>query len=284
MASTPVVPGTYTGLLRQTWKDTVEGATYQKMVAIPTFDEYPGRILNQGNVRKHARASGSSLASTDAGTGLTTVTLNDTPITLTPAGRYVAVYWSENEDAQVELNLDSEYQGEIEQALAETSDSAALSNVTSLTQELSQSNVDATMFRQAYGLLIGNMNGVAMPGSGPTVYAIFHNSQYPSIMNIPEFTEADVRGDSENPHVKGIWGKGNGVNLMLSTVVTQDGNGWHNVLYVSKAFIVGWNVRTRLKRLDEELQNQIIVYNNFATAVQHDLRAVAMTTTVSDLP
>lgn len=287
MASPPVLtPGGTTGFNRQTWQATIEDATHQRMVAIPTWDEYPGRILNQGNVRKAARAVGYTLGQSDDGDELTASDITGTPITLTPVGRYVYVSWSENEDAQVEVDLDAESAGNIEQALAEISDEAALANATSLTNILSQASVDATMFRQAVGRLIGNTNGVFGPegdGREATMYAIFHNTQYPNIMNIPEFTEADVRGDSENPHVKGIWGKGNGVKLMLSTVVEQDGNGWHNILYVPSAFTVGWNVRTRTKRQDYLLNNRIIVFNNFASAVKHDARAIAMRTTASAL-
>jgi len=252
------------------------------MVAIPTFDEYPGRILNTGNVRKQARAAGLTLAQSADGDSLTASDITGTPITLTPVGRYVYVSWSENEDAQVEANLDRVAADNIEQALAETSDTAALAVATSLTQTMSQAAVDAAMFRQAIGRLVGNMNGAVMPGDGE-IMAIFSHTQYPNIMNIPEYTDADVRGDSENPHVKGIYSRGGGVKLMLSTVVAQDANGWHNILYVRKAFVVGWNARSRIKRQDYLLNNRIVVYNNFGVSVQHDLRAIDMRTTASGL-
>lgn len=284
MASPPTLtPSGTTGWNRETWQDTFEGATYQRTVHIQTIDEYPGKVLNLGHVRKHGRATGTTLAQNAEGDSLTASDITGTPITLSPVGRYVYVNWSENEAAQVERDLDAEAAGNIEQALAETSDAASLSTASTLTQIMSQAAVDATMFRQAYGRLIGNMNGVAMPGDGPRVYAIFHNTQYPALMNIPEFTEAQVRGDEENPHVKGIWGRGNGVQLMLSTVVLQDANGWHNILYVSSAFKIGWNVRSRVKRQDLLLNNRIVTFNNFAVTVQHDLRAIAMRTTASQL-
>lgn len=284
MASPPVLtPSGTTGLNRQSWQDTVEGATYDRMAVIPTWDEYPGRVLNVGNVRKKGRVSGTTLAQSADGDSLTASDITATPITLTPVGRYVFVSWSENEDAQVERDLDAESAGEIEQALAETMESGALGNVTSLTQSMSQAGFDASMIRQAIGRLIGNTNGRFKPGESQTIYLVMSNTQYPQIMSVPEFTEADVRGDSENPHVKGIWGKGNGTKLMLSTVVSQDGNGWHNCVYVSSAFIVGWNVRTRVKRQDYLLNNRILVYSNMATAVKHDLRAIDLRTTASGL-
>jgi|SRR6185369_5830284 len=283
MASPPILtPSGTTGFNRQTWADTIEGTTYQKMVAIPSFDEYPGRILNQGNVRKQGRTAGQTLGQSAEGTSLTSGDITGTPITITPVGRYVAVYWSENEDAQVEANLDRVAADNIEQSLAEVSDTAALATATSLTQTMSQASVDAAMFRQAVGRLVGNMNGAVMPGDD-SIMAIFSHTQYPNLMNIPEFTDADVRGDSENPHVKGIYTRGGGVKVMLSTVVAQDANGWHNILYVRKAFVVGWNARSRIKRQDIELQNRIIVYNNFGVSVQHDLRAIDLRTTASGL-
>lgn len=283
MASPPVLtPSGTTGFNRQTWADGFEDATYQKMVGIPTFDEYPGRVLNVGNVRKKARATGSTLAQSADGDSLTASDITGTPITLSPAGRYVFVSWSENEDAQVEVDLDSESAGDIEQALAETSDTAALAVATSALQIMSQASVDAAMFRQAVGRLMGNMNGSVMPGDGE-IMAIFSHTQYPNIMSIPEYTDADVRGDSENPHVKGIYARGGGVKLMFSTVVAQDANGWHNILYVRKAIVVGWNVRSRVKRQDYLLNNRIVVYNNFAVAIQHDLRLIDMRTTASGL-
>ncbi len=275
-------PSGTTGFNRQTWADTIEATTYQKMVATPTIKEYPGRILNTGNVRKQARATGATLAQSAEGLTLQYDTITGTPITITPVGRYVAVAWSENEDAQVEANIDRIAADNIEQALAEITDTACLAVVTSLTQTMSQASIDAPMFRQAVGRLMGNMNGAAMPGDDK-IMAIISHTQYPNIMQIPEYTDAQVRGDSENPHVKGIYGRGGGIQIMYSTVVAQDANGWHNPLYVREAFVVGWNTRSRIKRQDIELQNRIIVYNNCGFSVQHDLRAIDLRTTASGL-
>jgi hypothetical protein len=263
--------------------DGFDDATYQRMVFIPTISEYPGRVLNTGNVRKQARVTGTTLGQSDEGDSLSASNPSGTPITLTPVGRYVYCAWSENEDAQVEVNLDTALADGIEQGLAETTEAGALALVTSLTQTMSQAAFDATMVRQAVGRLVGNMNGSVIPGDSETIYMVATNTQYPALMGITEFTHADVRGDSENPSVKGIWGKGGGVNLKLSTVVTLDANGWHNVLYVKMAFVAGWNLRSRIKRQDLQLQNRVIAYNNSAFSVRHDLRAIALRTTASQL-
>jgi hypothetical protein len=285
MSSPPVLtPQNTTGFNRQTWADTIEGATYQRTVALPTFDEYPGRVLNQGNIRKKSRASASTLAQDAEGdTGLTASNITGTPVTLTPVGRYVYVSWSENEDAQVEIDLDAEAAGEIEQAMSEALDTAALANATTGTNIMSQAGFDSAMIRQAVGRLMGNTNGRFAPGEEPVIYLVASHTQYPNLMNIREFNDAEVRGDGDSPHVKGIWATGGGVKLMYTTVVTQDGNGWHNVLYVSSAFVVGWNKRTQVKRQDLLLNNRILVYSNMATAVKHDSRFIDLRTTASGL-
>jgi hypothetical protein len=282
--ATTIVPGTHTGFNRQTWADTVEGATYQRSIALPLFQEYPGRVLNQGNVRKKARANASTLAQTDTGTSLTASQIAGTPITLTPVGRYVAVYWSQNEDAQVEFDLNAEAAAEIEKAMAEALDTAVLANAVTFTNSMSQAGLDPAMVRQAVGRLMGNTNGMFAPGDvGGKMNLIVSNTQYPNIMGMPEWTNADVRGDSENPHVQGIWARGGGVYLFMTTVVTQDANGWHNLLAVQSAIINGWNQRTQVIRDQVELEHRVTVYSNFASSVLHDARAIDLRSTASAL-
>lgn len=262
----------------EVWDRTVENATYQKQLFIPRIDDGQ-RPYSKSHTRKHARLSANSLGSSDVGTGLLYQNPVGAEVTLTPAGNYVAVAWSENEDATTEVPLDSDLADEMEQALAEASDGLALANVPTLTQFRGNAgaDVDAAMFRNALALIQRNTNGMVVAGQ-TTIYGILDVSQYPALMSIPEFTNAEIRGDDENPNVKGIWSKGGGVMLLLTTVAAEDGNGSHGCLWVPSAFKIGWNVRTRTKRQDLELQNRLILYNNFGSTVKHDLRAVGLRT------
>lgn len=283
MASPPVLsPSGTTGWNLQKWQRTVEETTYQKMVFIPIIDE-GDRPFGLLNIRKHARVSSSTLSQSAEGTTLTYSNIIGTPVTVTPGGNYVAVQWSENEDAQLDLNLDAEARGNIEKALAEATEQTVLANIQSLTNIMSQGQVDAPMIRQGYGRLMGNTNGLATPGAAPTVYGIFSHRQYPALCSIPEFNRADMRGDSENPYVKGIAMLAGGARINITTVIAQDGNGDHNALYLPSAFVVAWNVRSRIKSQDLELTNRLIVFNNLGSAVKHDSRAIALRTTASGL-
>lgn len=277
-----LTPSTTTGYNLQKWQKEVEGATYQKMLFIPRIDE-GDRLYHTLNIRKHQRVAVSTLAQSAEGTSLSAETLAGTPVTVTPSGRYVKIAWSQNEAAQIDFNLNSEAQGEIEQAVAEASDTAACANIASLTNFLSVAEVTAAEFRRAYGNLMQNTNGMATPGKDPQIYGIFAANQYPALASIPEFNNAEVRGDSENPNVKGIWMRGGGVMLMLTTVLTEDGNGTHNCLFIPSAFVVSWNQRTQIIRDRSDLQEVLIAYNNFGSAVKHNARAYAIRTTASGL-
>jgi hypothetical protein len=277
-----VVPGTHTGFNLNSYKRGADGATYQKMKAIPKIEDYGMRLYGTGNVRKWARMTGDTLSSTATGTGLNYQTFIASPVTVAAGGNYVAMAWARNEQAQIDIDLKSGGTGQIEEALAEASDTAVLANAASNTQIISQASVDAPMWRQAVGRLMANTNGVASPGQRQ-IYVLFSPTQYPNVSAIPEFNNAQYRGDKENPFVKGFFTTAGGVVADYTTAIYQDANGWHNPLFIEEAYIIGWNTRTDVDFLQDELQYRLIAYNNFGSNVQHDLRAVVMRTTASAL-
>jgi hypothetical protein len=282
MAGTVLVPGTQTGWNLETWERTFEVATYQKMVFIPVIDEAM-RPYNLGHIRRATRVSGATVSSTSDGTGLTYVNPVGTVVTMTPVASTVPIAWSEPFDSRTETNVDSQASTASEGALAETTETAALLNIVSGTQIMSQASVDATMLRQGMGRLAMNTNGTFAAGEGQTIYGIFSFTQQAALMAIPEVNSAEKRGDSENPYIRGIWTRGLGFVLLMSTVIAQDANGWHNGLFVPSAFAIAWNVRTLVKRQDIELQNRLIGFNDVATALKNDLRLIQLITTATSL-
>jgi hypothetical protein len=266
-----------------TFRKKAAPATYQEMVFIPMIEDYGMRLGTTGTVRKAARMTSTVLAQSAPGTSLTPSTMIDTAATLTAAGNYVEVAWSQNEIAQLDLALGTLASGEVERALAEGSDTIALANVTSATQTMSQAAVDAPMFRQAAGRLGQNTNGMAGPGK-EQIYTVFSFTQLPALQSIPEYNSAELRGDSENPYVKGVWMRGGGVLLSLSTAVAQDANGWHNPMFIREALQIGWNTgKAEVEQQKFELQNKVIAFNNFGSGIVHQLRLIVMRTTASQL-
>lgn len=278
-ASPPVLTPGSSHFNVEIWKKTVEDATYQKQIFIPRIEEFGSRPYSKGHVRKHARMAAVALAAGAVGTSLTYQDPVGPEITFTPAGVYVALAWSENEDAMTDVPLDSDLASEAERALAEANDQTVLLNVATGTQFRGSAvtNADAALVRNSMALLTTNTNGMVVPGE-TRVYMLLDSSQYGPVMSIPEFTNAQARGDSENPNVKGIWREGGGVMMSLTTVAATDVQGTHGVMWIPSAFTIGWNVRSRTKRQDLELQNRLILYNNFGSTVQHDLRFVDLRT------
>lgn len=277
-ASPPVLTPGSNHFNYEVWQLTVEDATYQKQLFIPKIDEIL-RPYSKAHVRKYARMASVPLASTSVGLSLTYQDPLGTEITLTPTGNYVATAWSDNEAASDNVPLDSDLASEMERALAEASDQSALLQVASLTQFRGNgaADADAALVRNSLALLTTNTNGMFVPGQD-TFYMILDSSQYSAAMSIPEYTNAQVRGDGENPNVKGIWAKGGGAMLSFSTVVAVDANGAHGVMFVPSAFAIGWNKRSQIKRQDLELQNRLILFNHFGVTIKHDARAVDLRT------
>ena len=280
-----LTPSGTTGWNPEVWeKAKFESATYQRMKFIRTIDE-GDRPYNLLHIRKHARGTGTTLGQSTAGgaADLTFLTIIGTPITVTPVHSVVPVAYGPHMEAQTDGNIDQESAGNIEQALAELTETTAAANIATLSTPISATDVDGPLLRRAYGQLMGNTNGMAEPGGDTQVYGLFSHTQFPNLGNIPEFNQADIRGDSENPYVKGIWTKGGGIMLLMSTIITQDANGWHNGLYIPSAFVIAWNLRSQIVRDRDALRQFVIAQNNVGSAVKHDLRAIDIRTTANPL-
>lgn len=279
MAGTVIVPGTQTGWNRVAYANgPFERATYQEQVLVPIVEDGQ-RLMGSMVIRKHQRVTGATLSQTSDGTGLTYVNPIGTPVTVTAVGYTVPIAWSENEEAQVDANMDQEAAAAGSKSLAELIETATAANFQSGTQIVTNPTIDANTLRTALARLAGNTNGMGMPGKSGTIYGFFSTTQMNPLMGIPEINSAEMRGDSENPYVKGWWSKGFGIMNNYSTVVPQDANGYHNAIFLAEALTVRWNTRSRIKRQDYELQNRWIAYANVGSAVLHDLRMVVIRTT-----
>ena len=278
-----LTPGTTNGFNLTTFRKKAATATYQEMKFIPMIEDYGMKLGTTGTVRKAQRLTSTVLGQSAEGASLSASTLIDSASTLTAAGNYVEVAWSQNEQAQLDIALATLSSGEVERALGEGSDVIALTNVASLTQTMSAAGIDGPQWRQLLGRLGQNTNGMAGPGA-EQIYAVFSFTQLPNLAAIPEYNNAEIRGDSENPFVKGIWMRGGGIVLTLSSVVYQDANGWHNPVFIREAFQIGWNSdKAEVEQQKFELQNKVIGFNNFGSGIIHNLRAIDFRSTASAL-
>ena len=283
VTGTPMTPGATPssgGINRAAYEATAEEATYEQMQLVPLVDSFNGPIYGQGIVRKWARVTGTTLAQTASGVDLTYLDPRGVAVTITPVGRVVPIGWSQNMKSETDINLDAGASASGTGAMAELLEGDCAANFASGTVIVSGAAIDAATLRQLRARLIGNTNGLARKKK---VYAWFSHTQEPALMGIPEVNSAEMRGDSENPYVKGLWVNGFGMSLMTSTVVYQDANGWHNAVFLEEALKTGWNERTLVKRQEEELFYRYILYSNMGSNVQHDARMVIFRSTASQL-
>lgn len=260
------------------YKRGFEAATYQDMKLIPVVDEAM-RLYNQLTIRKATRLTAATLATTSDGTDLDYQSPVGVPVSLTPVHSVVPISYGDNQQAQTDFNITREMGAQITAALAEATESTVMANFQTATQFLSDADVSATMLRQAGARLFGNTNGNFGPGTSTPFYGFFSHTQLPNLQAIPEVNSAEMRGDAENPYVRGIWVKGFGFVLNISTVIPQDGNGWHNALLVASGLVTSWNQRSTIEEGKIELGNYAIAHNNMGSNILHDARLLIMRTT-----
>lgn len=280
MASPPVL--TPTGTTGWNFTKTQAGfepAAYQKMKFIPTIEEAE-RLYGGLTIRKAARVLGQALAQSDEGNSIAAQNITDSPAALTPGGNIIKLAWSFNYDAQLDFNIPASTRDELTSGLAESTEASCLQDVASITTPMSVGSVDAPSLRKILAQLAGTSNGRAMVGDdGPQVYGIFTHRQLPALQDIPEVNNAQMRGDSENPYVRGVWVKGFGFMLMTTTVIYHDANGDHNCVYIGEAFRISWNQKSMLDQQVFDAQRKLIAYNNLGHSLIHNGRARAIRTT-----
>lgn len=277
-AGTIINPGGVTGLNRTNYMAKFFRTTYERQIVVPIFEDaerlYGGSIL-----RKEARITGTTLSQSSDGTGVTYLNPVGSPVTVSPVGYIAPIGWSENEDAQTDFNMDKIAGDASASCLAELLEAAAMANFQTGTQIITSPQADAPTLRAATARLNINTNGEGRVGGPKTIYGVFHVSNQVTLQGIPEVNSAEMRGDSENPYVKGIWVKGFGLVLNTSTLVPQDANGYHNAVFLGECIAWRWNVRSRAKRSDYEYRNGYFGYANAGSAVVYDSRMVIVRTT-----
>ena len=139
-------------LVNEVWNRTIEPAVYDKMVFIPNIREHQ-KLAGLLHIPKLARMSTSTLAQSASGAALTGLANTEVEVTITPVGTYLMVHMSQNMIAQTDLNIDSAFVQNVEDAMAEGLETNALANLSSLTtnQITAAGGVDAATWRSGIG-------------------------------------------------------------------------------------------------------------------------------------
>lgn len=93
----------------------------------------------------------------------------------------------------------------------------------------------------------------------------YHVSQIKHLENIDVLMNAELRGDDENPNVKGFYVKGLGITFAPTGNVPFSGGAYWNCLHLSTAFVKCYNVRRRV--LPPEVSGLSVLYHGYLSMV-----------------
>lgn len=268
-----------------TWTKTFFLPSWEKMVFIPRITD-AGRPYASAKMRTFPRFSWSTLSSSTTAVA-SNVNLNwiaplPTVATLTPSGYYIALSWDDQQDDSIELGLESPFRRMMEGCAAEACDAAALDAVASLTQVVGDASThpDLALVRSTIAALRMATYGAVDVRDG-ALQGVFTPAVEPDLLSIPEMTQANYRGDGENPLVKGFFSKGSGINWNYSTAVDKDSTYANNVIFDPEAFAIMWNTHPSIEKQRDGLATQLLSYANFGVAVARNEKAYAVRTVAS---
>jgi hypothetical protein len=287
MAIGGYTPGASTGTGRNlnfsTWLKTFFLPAHEKMVFIPRIKE-GGKPYALATMRTFDRFASTALTSTTISTNANLTWQAGTPsaATLTPAGYYIAVAYDDQMKDAVELDLNAPIRKSIESCAAEACDTVALAVASSLTNVVgdASTHVDLALLRGSIAQLRINSYGSVDVRDG-ALQGVFDPCTEPDLLSIPEMTQANYRGDGENPLVKGFASKGSGINWNYSTAVYAPAGGSHNVIFDPEAFLIMWNTHPTTEKQRDGLANLLISYSNFGIAVARNEKAICLKSLVS---
>jgi hypothetical protein len=275
--------GTGANLSFTTFLKTFFVPSYEKMVFIPRIKE-GGKAYAAAKLRTWDRFTSAALGTSTLGVATNLTWQSGTPsvATLTPAGYVIAVaYDDQNQDA-VEMSLDSPIRTGLTGCAAEACDTTALLQVASLTQVVGDASThpDLALVRSTIAALRIATYGSVDVRDG-ALQGVFTPAVEPDLLSIPEMTQANYRGDGENPLVKGFFTKGSGINWNYSTAVDKTSTYANNVIFDPEAFLIMWNTHPSIEKQRDGIANLLISYANFGTAVARNEKAYALRTVSS---
>lgn len=274
MAGTVMTPSVHGGnAFRQIWSKTIHGALYERWRAINRWRTYEP-VEGQLTVRLYQRATALALAASSDGTGLSASNIIGTPVTLSPGAIYCLLEYPRHFRSRLDYSPGSRMTQEIENAMMEDTEATALTAVSSLLYgHDALGGVSAADWRKAQGALRVNSRGMIQPGQ-TEVYGLFHGLDYENISGIPEFVNAEIRGDGSSPHARGIFVKAQGVTFDYSTAIYVDPatSARYNVIWHPDAFGIGWNEKTNVEEQTDEAQVRLLAFNDSGSGiVRHEL-------------
>jgi hypothetical protein len=233
-------------------------------------------IRKLGTFGRTTLADGTGTAA--VGTGLTYQGQDETETTVVPKTVYTALEINKNVFSRMILNPRNGFRTQLAASLAEGQDAEVAALASSFANYLGGAqDLDK-------GLLLACLGGFATRAKkmfkvGVTVAdLVIHPSQIQFLLDIPEITNAQIRGDDQNPNVKGwVWTAWN-LRLNETGNVLQSGGLTYNPLFLRPAMVLGYNQKPDFLVQEYELVERIIAWMELGAGLVWDQYCMAVLT------
>jgi hypothetical protein len=201
-------------------------------------------------VRIIPKITASRLATTDQGSSPTYHTGTVLRATVTPYFSYGAVELPDHLlsklGAPESAALEAGYRKQLLAALDEDVDSLCGDLGPSISTVKGPANGDKSLILDMQTSLATNSKNHVVVGQ-TEVHLKYHPSQIKYIGNIAEFANANTRGDSANPNVKGVILKAWGMTFTETGSIDFSGGFYWNMMFAPLYAILAWNLKPRVK-------------------------------------
>lgn len=286
-SSNIVNTGSFTNFLETRWSPRMLLDTTEEMLIANKFatgsDFGVEKLGNSLYIRKVA-AKTTNTAAGSADLDSETMTWEEdteTAVNVTPTFYYGAVAVTE----QVKQRLmaypafEKAIRSQITRSIAAAIDDAAGDLAPSLSVNVSDTNLSAALIRNALGQLRTNAQREYRTGKVGNAILRIHPSQQQHLYGIPEITNAELRGDSDNPNVSGLLVKAWGADVDISGNITSSGGERWNMLFIKQAFALVYNAEPHMQEpLKDGLVTQLIGFADAGVQEVYDSYAVAIRT------
>jgi len=281
----PIRKGTEAlALLEETWEDELIPAATEEMRVVNNFRKstVTGRFGDTLNISKVAAIVAQTASSSFTGLSLSGTENTEENVTVAASFAYAKAYIAHNVTTDM-VRIASFRKGlrtQLAAALATKIDVDGATLVASVSG-VKGSGVDhltKSLLLDSLGTIVKNVRNLWRPGK-KNLYLCFHPDELEYVLNIPEITAANVRGDASNPNVSGFVWDAWGMNLDESGNVYQASGVTHNLLHVPESHVKAYNIEpTPLEPQMEELQYRLIWYVGYGVGEVFDEYALDLQT------
>ena len=248
--------------------------------------------------RKHLNLQRYTLAEGSIGTDYTAITgggvtpsgslipsgHTEIDITAVPQTSYIYVRTNINAIARMVNDPTDIFRRSVEMSLAEGVDYVCAGKAIDLTNVVGSNadNITEPLLQDAIVKAAVSMKMEFNPGQDELLFGM-HPNQIDDILGIANWVQAQVRGDGENPVVRGMVLRANGVQFVeTGNINSTGGNTYNNPIFVPNVtFGIGFNQEATVKMEDYLMEKRIVGWVDFAVLTLWDNYGVNYKTTIA---